>query len=216
MIRPLVVAACIAAAPAAVGAILAVPAAASPGIEQFSSNAPLENAPLQPGPDIDLDPDIDIGPDIDVVPNVPNVNVPNVNVPNVNLPNVPGNVNVPNVNVPNVDIVDDIAADIVPDLNVVDDIADIVPDVNLNVPNSPQRQRPQRQRPQRQGPERWRWRPRRRWPSVTERPHPWPIGGEASGPGAAGSEDATEADGGRYHGFHPSVEPRRPAPGCAW
>ena len=132
MVRPLVVAACIVAAPATVGAILAVPAAASPGNEQFSSNAPLENAPLQPGPDIDIVPDIpNIVPNVNVPNvNVPNVNVPNVNVPNVNVPGVPGNVNVPNVN-----IADDIAADLVPDLNVVDDVVDIVPDVNLNVPN---------------------------------------------------------------------------------
>ena len=126
MVRPLVVAACIAAAPAAVGAILAVPAAASPGNEQFSSNAPLENAPLQPGPDIDIVPDI---------PNIPGNVVPNI-PGNVNLPNVPGNINLPNVpgniNVPNVDIVDDVVDDIVPDLDIVDDI---VPD--LNVPNIP-------------------------------------------------------------------------------
>ncbi len=139
MVRPLVVAACIVAAPATVGAILAVPAAASPGNEQFSSNAPLENAPLQPGPDIDIVPDI---PNVPGNVNVPNVNVPNVNVPNVNVPNVNvPNVNVPgvpgNVNVPNVNIADDIAADLVPDLNVVDDVVDIVPDVNLNVPNVP-------------------------------------------------------------------------------
>ena len=95
MVRPLVVAACIAAAPAAVGAILAVPAAASPGNEQFSSNAPLQNAPLQPGPDIDIVPDIDVVPNIpgNVVPNVPGNVVPNV--PGNVVPNVPGNVNVP-------------------------------------------------------------------------------------------------------------------------
>ncbi len=127
MVRPLVVAACIVAVPATVGAILAVPAAASPGNEQFSSNAPLENAPLQPGPDIDIVPDI---------PNIPGNVVPNI-PGNVNLPNVPGNVNLPNVpgniNVPNVDIVDDVVDDIVPDLDIVDDI---VPDINVpNIPN---------------------------------------------------------------------------------
>ena len=141
MVRPLVVAACIAAAPAAVGAILAVPAAASPGNEQFSSNAPLENAPLQPGPDIDIDPRHRRRPqrpgqrqrperpgNVSPTSRATSSNIPNVNV----VPNVPGNVN---VNVPNVNIADDIAADLVPDLNVVDDIVDIVPDVNVNVPN---------------------------------------------------------------------------------
>ncbi len=81
MVRPLVVAACIVAVPATVGAILAVPAAASPGNEQFSSNAPLENAPLQPGPNI---------PNIPDIPNVPGNVVPNV--PGNVVPNIPGNV----------------------------------------------------------------------------------------------------------------------------
>ena len=211
MVRPLVVAACIAAAPAAVGAILAVPAAASPGNAQFSSNAPLENAPLQPGPDIDIDPDIDVVPNIPGNVNVPNV--PNVNVPNVNLPNVPGNVNVPNVNVPNVNIADDIAADIVPDLNVVDDIVDIVPDVNLNVPNIPNVKVPERQGPE----HRWRWRwPRRRWPSVTERPYPWPLGVRPADLAPPGLKTRPRPTAVSITASHPSVEPSRPAPGCAW
>ena len=164
MVHTLVATACISAACAAVGAILAAPAAASPGDIpiHFSGATPERTGPNIPGPNIP-------GPNIDV----PDVNVPNrqrpkrqrpnVNVPTstqLNAPNIPGNVNVPNVNVPNVNLDVPEVADIVPDFNV-PEVADIVPDFNVA----------EDRRPQRQHPSRWRWWRRRRWrrPSVAGR-----------------------------------------------
>ena len=74
----------LAAVPVAVAAILAATPIASPANVQFSFNAALQNAPLDPPCDLDLDGKCKI-------PNIPgniNVNPPNVNVnpPNINLP----------------------------------------------------------------------------------------------------------------------------------
>ena len=77
MVHTVIATACISAACAAFGGVLVVPAAASPGDAQFTSQAPLPSAP---GPGI---------PDLDV-PNFPNLDVPTI--PNLDVPNIPGNI----------------------------------------------------------------------------------------------------------------------------
>jgi hypothetical protein len=72
--------------PVAVAAILAATPTASPANFQPSFNAALQNAPLDPPCDLDLDGKCKI-PNINVNPPNVNVNPPNVNLnPDVNLP----------------------------------------------------------------------------------------------------------------------------------
>ena len=117
MVHTFIATACISAACAAFGGVLAASAAASPGDARFTHYAPLPNAPG---------------------PNIPGPGIPG---PNLDVPNVPGNINTPGIpgNV-NVDIADEVV-DLVPGIQAPDDFVDLVPNIpevkvpNVNVPN---------------------------------------------------------------------------------
>jgi hypothetical protein len=75
----------LAAVPAAVAAFLAATPTTSPANVQLSFTAALQNAPLDPPCDLDLQgncniPGIPGNIDVDV-PDVPNINMPNINLP---------------------------------------------------------------------------------------------------------------------------------------
>ncbi|WP_454791907.1 hypothetical protein [Mycolicibacterium lutetiense] len=90
-IRQIYLTAMLAAVPAAVAAALAATPMASPANVQLSAHPAVQNVPLDPRCDLDLQGNCN-------VPGIPgniNVNPPNINV---NPPNI--NVNPPNVNLP--------------------------------------------------------------------------------------------------------------------